>query len=191
VHRSAASALLLAPLAFAVLAVACNGTLRHAATSTTTSATNATGKSLPDVRVTAASFPPLRRMTHVRGFYVSNLLGNTAATVAVARAPGSRPYPPLTLLQLVPQEAMVKHRPGFNTATGDWEFFSLDVSARGTKILRRGVQDVVNRFGGNCASCHSAAQAKYDFVCEHDHGCAPLPIGDSLIAAIQRADPRP
>jgi hypothetical protein len=28
-------------------------------------------------------------------------------------------------------------------------------------------------------------------VCEHNHGCAPLPVGDDVIAAIQRADPRP
>src|SRR5689334_8777264 len=110
VPNRAASALLLAPLAFGVLAVACSGTFRHAATSTTTAATakNAPARALPDVRVSAASFPPLRHMTHIRDFYVTNLLGNPAATVAVARAPGSRPYPPGTLLQLVPQEAMVK-----------------------------------------------------------------------------------
>ena len=28
-------------------------------------------------------------------------------------------------------------------------------------------------------------------VCENDHGCAPLPIGDDLIHGIQEADPRP
>jgi hypothetical protein len=95
------------------------------------------------------------------------------------------------VLQLVPQEAMVKHRPGWNSATHDWEFFSVDVSKAGTKILTRGVQNVVNRFGGNCAACHEAAQSKFDFVCEHDHGCAPLPISDAVIRVIQRADPRP
>jgi hypothetical protein len=64
------------------------------------------------------------------------------------------------------------------------------VSSSGTKILRRGTSDVVNAFGGNCAACHSAAQSNFDFVCEHDHGCAPLPVGDNVIQAIQRADPR-
>jgi hypothetical protein len=29
------------------------------------------------------------------------------------------------------------------------------------------------------------------FVCEDDHGCAPLPVGDDVITAIQNADPRP
>jgi hypothetical protein len=94
------------------------------------------------------------------------------------------------VLQLVPQEAMVKHRQGFNPTTNDWEFFFLDVSAGGTKIVTRGVEEVVNRFGGNCMACHSAADDKFDFVCEDDHGCAPLPIGDDIIRAVQNADPR-
>jgi mono/diheme cytochrome c family protein len=64
------------------------------------------------------------------------------------------------------------------------------VSRAGTKILTRGTQAVVNRFGGNCASCHSAAATRFDFVREHNHGCAPLPISDAIIRAIQLADPR-
>jgi hypothetical protein len=100
-------------------------------------------------------------------------------------------YPTGTLLQLVPQEAMVKHRPGWNPATDDWEFFSLNVSPTGTAIITHGIQNVVNRFGGNCAQCHSAAAKRFDFVCEHTHGCAPLPVSDAIIKAIQLADPRP
>ena len=80
---------------------------------------------------------------------------------------------------------------GLDPATNDWEFFFLDVSATGTKIVTRGTTKVVNRFGGNCASCHAAAAAKFDLVCEHDHGCAPLPVGDDPIRVIQLADPRP
>ena len=45
--------------------------------------------------------------------------------------------------------------------------------------------------GTSCAGCHSAAEAQFDFVCEHDHGCAPLPVGDDVITAIRNADPRP
>lgn len=130
-------------------------------------------------------------MTPVRGFFVANLLGNLRGTLAVAHSTAGGTYPTGSVLQLVPQEAMVKHRAGWNRATDDWEFFSLDVSKAGTKILTRGVQHVVNRFGGNCAACHSAASSKFDFVCEHDHGCAPLPISDAVIRVIQRADPRP
>jgi mono/diheme cytochrome c family protein len=86
---------------------------------------------------------------------------------------------------------MVKRAKGYSPSTNDWEFFSLDVSATGTKILIRGGAQVVNRFGGSCASCHGAAQARFDFVCGHDHGCAPLPIGPAVITALQKADPRP
>jgi hypothetical protein len=59
-----------------------------------------------------------------------------------------------------------------------------------TQVNRRGGAEVINRFGGSCASCHAAAETRFDMVCEHDHGCAPLPISDTVIAVIQRADPR-
>jgi hypothetical protein len=96
-----------------------------------------------------------------------------------------------TILQLVPQEAMVKRRRGFAPATRDWEFFFLRTAADGTEIQKRGTTAMANRFGGSCASCHRAAEARFDRVCEHSHGCEPLPIGDDIIAAIQGADPRP
>jgi hypothetical protein len=52
---------------------------------------------------------------------------------------------------------MVKRRKGFNRATRDWEFFFLTTTPQGTAIVTRGTTTVVNRFGGNCASCHLAA----------------------------------
>jgi mono/diheme cytochrome c family protein len=48
-----------------------------------------------------------------------------------------------------------------------------------------------NRFNGNCSSCHAAAGKRFDMVWETTHGCAPLPIGPKVIAAIQAADPIP
>jgi hypothetical protein len=33
--------------------------------------------------------------------------------------------------------------------------------------------------------------ARFDGVCEQDHGCAPLPIGPDVFHAIQESDPRP
>jgi len=180
------------PLLTGALAVACSGATRHdAGAAPRASTTAAPTAPEPDVQVTAASFRSLKTMTPVRGFFVANLLGHLDATLKVARSKDGGVYPPGTLLQLIPTEAMVKHRPGFDEATHDWEFFSLDVSPTGTKILKRGAAGVVNRFGGNCAACHRAAQAKFDMVCEHDHGCAPLPVGDDVIRAIQRSDPRP
>ena len=140
----------------------------------------------------ADDFVSLEDMTTVRGFFVDNPLGHLDEAVAVANDPEGGVYPIGTVIQLVPQEAMVKRAPGFDPASNDWEFFSLDVSEQGTTIRARGGAEVINRFGGtSCADCHKKAEPKWDFVCEQDHGCDPLPIGDDVIAAVQRADPRP
>jgi hypothetical protein len=85
---------------------------------------------------------------------------------------------------------MVKRRSGFSPETGDWEFFSLGVSASGTEILDRGTTEVVNQFNGNCFECHAQAEPQWDFVCEQDHGCVPLPIDESTIEMLQQNDPR-
>jgi hypothetical protein len=179
------------PLLVGVIVFGCGGTAsRSDPTSAATSASTST-RPAADVVVTAQSFRSLRAMTPIRGFFVANIMGDLSKTIAVANSKKGGVYPPGSVLQLVPQEAMVKHRAGWSPSTGDWEFFSLDVSPSGTKIVTRGKQEVVNRFGGNCAACHAAAKAQFDFVCEHDHGCAPLPVADAVIDAIQLADPRP
>ena len=91
-------------------------------------------------------------MTHVRQFYVDNLLGNLDATLAVANSATGGTYPAGTVVQLVPTEAMVKRDKDFNPVTHDWEFFELDVSKDGTEIRKRGFAEVVNRFGGKVAT---------------------------------------
>lgn len=142
------------------------------------------------LEITEASFGCIRDMKAVRGFYVGNLLGNVDATVAAANAPNGAVYPPGSIVQLVPGEAMVKHHAGYNAATKDWEFFELEPSAAGTKIRVRGATDVVNQFGGNCLSCHAQAEAKWDMICEQTHGCAPIPVTPVMARAIQNTDPR-
>jgi hypothetical protein len=144
-----------------------------------------------DAKLSAADFKNVNTMTRVGDHFVTNVRGHLAQALAVARSPKGGTYPVGTILQLVPQEAMVKRAKGVSPATDDWEFFSLDTSAAGTKILSRGGAKVVNRFGGSCASCHSAAQRQFDFVCGTTHGCAPLPVGPAVFAALQKADPRP
>ena len=100
-----------------------------------------------------------------------------------------REYPVGTILQLVPFEAMVKHPREKFPKTNGWEFFALDVSGAGTKIRDRG-DNVVNLSQGvTCLSCHQPA-ARFDFVCEKGHGCAPIPFDDQKIGALQRADAR-
>ena len=143
-----------------------------------------------DLHIDAKSFRCITKMTPVRQFYVDNLRGNLDATLAAANSTMGAVYPPGSVIQLVPGEAMVKRGTGFNTTTHDWEFFELDVSKDGTHIRKRGFADVVNRFGGNCFGCHIAARPEWDLVCEADHGCAPIPITRAMIGALQRTDPR-
>jgi hypothetical protein len=140
--------------------------------------------------IDAKSFRCITKMTPVRQFYVDNLRGNLDATLATANSPRGAVYPPGSVIQLIPTEAMVKHDQGFNAATHDWEFFALDVSKDGTRIGKRGTVDVVNRFGGNCFDCHVPAAAQWDLVCETGHGCAPIPVTRAMIGALQRTDPR-
>ena len=145
---------------------------------------------VPGPTIDEDSFKCLGQMTAVRHFYVDNLLGAPDATIAVAESTAGGIYPPGSVVQLVPTEVMVKHRPGWNAATRDWEFFELDVSAAGSSIRNRGFADVINKFGGNCFGCHIKAEPKYDLICERDHGCDSIPITREAIAAIQAEDPR-
>lgn len=136
-----------------------------------------------------ATFGCLLEMTPVRGFFVANLHGDLDATLEVAAA-STGPWPPGSVVQLVPGEAMVKREPGHSPATRDWEFFELDVTAEGTSIRARGFADVNNRFGGNCFACHVQAHPERDLICEQGHGCDPIPLTAAMTRALQKTDPR-
>ncbi len=150
-------------------------------------ASNLTSK---PVVIADSSFRCIREMTAVRHFYVDNLLGNLEGTLAAANAPKGAIYPPGSVVQLVPTEAMVKREPGFSPATGDWEFFELEVTTSATSIQKRGFAEVNNRFGKNCFACHVPAREPWDFICESGHGCEPIPIDHKMTGALQRSDPR-
>ena len=143
----------------------------------------------PAVKVTDESFKCITEMAPVRHFYVDNLHGNLAATVTVATA-GQGNYPEGSVVQLMPNEVMIKQQKGFNPATRDWEFFVIDVSKDGSKIYKRGFADVNNRLGMNCFTCHVKARPEFDFICEQDHGCDPIPVTRAMFGALQRTDPR-
>ena len=96
-------------------------------------------------QIDAKSFRCITEMTHVRQFYVDNLLGNLDATVAVANSATGGTYPEGSVIQLVPTEAMVKRDKGFNPVTHDWEFFDLDVSKDGTAALS--LKDTIPTWG--------------------------------------------
>jgi hypothetical protein len=175
----------------ALLFVACGGSSSSgSADRTTTSPPTTTSAPLPDVAPTAADFVNINTMKRVGDYFIGSLNGHLDAALAVSRKPEGGVYPVGTVIQLIPTEAMVKRHKGYSPATGDWQFFSLDVSPAGTKIQSSGAK-VKNFLGGDCASCHVAAKSKFDFVCEKGHGCAPLGVTDALIATIQNGDPRP
>ena len=140
--------------------------------------------------ITEETFSCIRDMTKVKHFYVDNLFGDVDATIAVAESTDGGVYPPGSVVQLVPGEVMIKRAKGFNVATKDWEFFELNVSPEGTEINTRGFANVVNKFGGNCFACHVQAKPQFDLVCEDNHGCDPIPINRTMIAALQNTDPR-
>jgi hypothetical protein len=140
--------------------------------------------------VNEKSFRCMTEMTHIGHFYVDNLVGNLKGTVQVAESTTGGVYPAGSVLQLVPTEVMVKRDKGFNAATHDWEFFELDVSPKGSTIRTRGFVEVVNRFGGNCFTCHVRARPEWDLVCDTTHGCDPIPITIAMTGALQRTDPR-
>jgi len=150
-----------------------------------------TTEPVEDFVAEAEDFVNLASMTPVRGFFIANHLGHLEEAVAIAEANEGGTYPVGTIIQLIPTEAMVKRREGFNPATNDWEFFFLTVTTDGAEILDRGTDQVVNGFGLDCASCHQQAEPRFDMVCETDHGCDPLPIGRDIIDAVQAPDPRP
>lgn len=179
------------PVVIALIAACSSGGGDDASDEGTDDATTTTTEP-EDLVMEATDFVNIHDMTPVRGFFVDNGLGHIDEALEVANdTEGGGAYPVGTIIQLVPQEAMVKRAPGFDADSNDWEFFSLDVTPEGTEILTRGGAEVINRFGGSCADCHSLAEPEFDFICEDTHGCEPLPIGDDIIISFQDQDPRP
>jgi len=165
------------------------GTATGQASGTGTSSSG-NGTKTEDFAYTAKDFKCIKKMEKVGFFFLENKLGKQKEAVAVANSKTGGVFPVGTLIQLVPQEAMVKRKKGFNSKTKDWEFFFLKVSAEGTEIVERGGETVKNQFGGNCFSCHNAADPKWDLICGEDHGCEKLPIPRSIIKNIQDGDAR-
>lgn len=143
-----------------------------------------------DITVSDNSFGCIRDWTKVRNTYIKHADPEKLkeAVRIFKNSVPDKEYPVGTFLQLLPNEAMVKHSRQNFPGTNGWEFFDLDLSAQGTKIKTRGEQ-TVNFQGVKCFSCHQPA-AKFDFVCERSHGCAPVPLDDQKIAELQAADPR-
>jgi hypothetical protein len=168
-----------------VLALMCGGIFVGSLGPVTTGGVNA-----QDIVVTEKDFSCISDGTKIRNTYIKN--ADPAKLKEAERIFGDsvpdEEYPVGTFLQLVPGEAMVKNERAKFPDTRGWEFFALDLSGQGTKIQFRG-DKTVNVHGLTCISCHQPA-AKFDFVCEKTHGCAPIPLDDQKIAELQAADPR-
>jgi hypothetical protein len=105
-----------------------------------------------------------------------------------------RKLPKGTILQLIPFEAMVKAKGGFNKDGGGWEFFALSVSADGTEILQRTSLETPDAPVGNplgsCQGCHASA-ADFDFVCGNGRGVCPgNAFPEAISRVLQETDPR-
>ena len=143
-----------------------------------------------DVQITAEMFGCIYDLPKVRNtflFHSDPEKLKEAIHIFSERVPDME-YPVGTVMQLVPFEAMVKHSSEKYPDSNGWEFLTFTVTEESTEIRSRG-DHALNFEGRECLSCH-AAGVKYDFVCEKDHGCLPLSIGDKEIAAFQAADPR-
>lgn len=147
------------------------------------------GVELPETwQPTAEDFDCLTNWTPVRGFYVTNALGLEEETIRIAEEGFAEPLPPGTVIQLVPQEAMVKLLPGTLPETGDWEYFNLTATAEGTTIRERGGVDVSNP-AGSCFGCHAGA-ADRDYICEDTGLCADAAVPRNIVDALVEGDVR-
>jgi hypothetical protein len=147
--------------------------------------------SADDLVITAKSFGCVLDLPKVRNTRIQNPdpVKLQEAIRIFRDSVSDKEYPTGTVLQLIPTEAMVKHDRAAFPNTNGWEFFALKVSADGTVIQDRGDKVINASLKKPCLGCHSPA-AKFDFVCEKKHGCAPIPVTDQQIAAMQAADPR-
>jgi hypothetical protein len=143
-----------------------------------------------DFVASASDFECLQHWSRVRNIRLTNKLGHLDEALALAESPeAGKEYPVGTIIQLFPGEAMVKRGPDFDPDNHSWEYFELNVSAQGTEIRKRGRDEIINMFGGQCFGCHEAAR-DFDFICEETHGCVKLPVSGEQIAVLQDHDPR-
>ena len=143
-----------------------------------------------DFVASASDFECLQHWSRVRNIRLTNKLGHLDEALALAENPEEgKEYPVGTIIKLFPGEAMVKRGPDFDPDNHSWEYFELNVSAQGTEIRKRGRDEIVNMFGGQCFGCHEAAR-DFDFICEETHGCVKLPVSGDQIARLQDSDPR-
>ncbi len=149
-----------------------------------------------DLNVTVDDFGCISEWERGDLYFFINKKGYQAEARQVAQDSilgDSGTFPPGTIIQVLPTEAMVKRAPGWNPETHDWEFFNLAVSAdplNPTTIIQRGGAEVTGMFALNCFNCHNRAEPQWDLICRKTHGCNALPFSDDDILGFQDNDPR-
>jgi hypothetical protein len=141
------------------------------------------------VAVTEKMFGCMHEGTKIRKTYIRHADSaklKEAVRIYEKKVEGAE-YPVGTIIQMVPNEAMVKHAKAAFPNSNGWEFLAFQVSAEGTKISGRG--DTASNPLGTCLSCHKGA-VKFDFVCDKGQGCPAIPVTDEQIIAMQGKDPR-
>jgi hypothetical protein len=190
-HAVPSSQAVVAAVALSLGAFGCSSGSNSGSTSTQSSA-------VEDVDAGPADFDCLQNSewTAVGLSQYKNVLGHTDEMLAVARSLDGGTFPVGTIVQLIPNEASVKRHAGFNAASNDWEFFSLNPTAAGTTIVARGGgASVINFAGESCLNCHDKAAPQWDLICGdqdggNTHGCAALPVTSQDITFLRSQDAR-
>jgi hypothetical protein len=99
-------------------------------------------------------------------------------------------YPVGTILQVLPGEAMIKRRHGFNPEGDDWEFVRLIPMADGSTQIRADGKGEVTNALGSCQGCHKALAQHFDLVCGFVVGASGLGLTEEQLANLQASDPR-
>ena len=145
-----------------------------------------------DLDMRSEDFECVLNWDKVGKFRIENKLGHLEEALLAARSPTGGEFPTGTIIQIIPSEAMVKRKVGWNPVSNNWEFFRLRVSETGTRIIQRGVDTRNPLHPAPCIQCHLQADPQWDMVCAEGHGCDLLPafIDEQLIENLQQTDPR-
>lgn len=117
-----------------------------------------------------------------------NRCGHQEAALEMLRNPHPNMELPVgTIIQVLPNEAMVKRGNAFDPEHGNWEYFILAPLPGGTRVVARGTQ--VFNVGGTCRHCHVHAR-EHDNVCGLGHDCPPPGVRNAHFLWTQYLDPR-
>ena len=149
--------------------------------------------SAEDIVAIDTDFECLNNWPQVGRVSITNLAGATEEALELLSNPQiGLQFPIGTIIQEIPEEAMVKRAPGYNPSHNDWEFFALKIENDGSTIIQQRGPNSAN-LGGTCAGCHVLAK-DFDLLCgsSGERGCVDLDfiITDETVVQLRNEDPR-